>query len=37
MAEQDEVFRIISEDGEWIEIDYNGNNGFVKAQYVEVE
>ena len=37
MAEQDDVFKLISENGEWIEIDYNGNNGFVKAQYVEVE
>ncbi|WP_418583746.1 SH3 domain-containing protein [Parasutterella excrementihominis] len=27
MADEDDVYTIISEQGEWIEIDYNGNNG----------
>ena len=31
-----ETFQIISQGGQWIEIDYNGNNGFVKAEFVEI-
>ena len=30
IAEQGDEFDIITEDGEWIEIDYNNNNGYVK-------
>ena len=35
IAEQGDEFDIIAEDGEWIEIDYNGNNGYVKQEYVQ--
>lgn len=37
MADEGEIFQIISQVGDWIEIDYNGHNGFVKADFVEVE
>ena len=37
MADEDDVYTIISEQGEWIEIDYNGNNGFVKSEFVEIQ
>lgn len=36
IVNQGETFQIISQGSEWIEIDYNGNNGFVKAEFVEV-
>lgn len=36
IVDQGEVFQIISQGSEWIEIDYNGNNGFVKAEFVEI-
>ena len=35
MVDQDEVFEVISQQGDWVEINYNGNNGFVKSEYVE--
>lgn len=37
MADEGDVYTIISEQGEWIEIDYNGNNGFVKSEFVEIQ
>jgi uncharacterized protein YgiM (DUF1202 family) len=37
MVDEGETFTIISQDSEWIEIDYNGNNGFVKAEFVEID
>jgi hypothetical protein len=36
MIDQDDIYEMISNQGEWIEINYNGNNGFVKSEYVEV-
>ena len=36
IVNEGETFQIISQSSEWIEIDYNGNNGFVNADYVEV-
>lgn len=36
IVNEGETFQIISHGSEWIEIDYNGNNGFVKAEFVEV-
>lgn len=36
IVNEGETFQIIAQDSEWIEIDYNGNNGFVKAEFVEV-
>lgn len=36
IVNEGEIFQIISQGSEWIEIDYNGNNGFVKAEFVEV-
>lgn len=37
IVNEGETFPIISQDGEWIEIDYNGNNGFVKKEFVEIK
>ena len=36
IVNEGETFQIISQGNEWIEIDYNGNNGFVKAEFVEI-
>ena len=36
IVDKGEMFQIISQDSEWIEIDYNGNNGFVKTEFVEI-
>lgn len=36
IVDKGETFQIISQGTEWIEIDYNGNNGFVKAEFVEI-
>lgn len=36
IVNEGEIFQIISQGSEWIEIDYNGNNGFVKAEFVEI-
>lgn len=36
IVNEGEIFQIIAQNSEWIEIDYNGNNGFVKAEFVEV-
>lgn len=36
MIDQDDIYEIISNQGDWIEINYNGNNGFVKSEYVEM-
>lgn len=36
IVNEGETFQIIAQNSEWIEIDYNGNNGFVKAEFVEV-
>lgn len=36
IVDKGETFQIISQGSEWIEIDYNGNNGFVKAEFVEI-
>ena len=36
IVNEGETFQIISQGGQWIEIDYNGNNGFVKAEFVEI-
>lgn len=37
IVNEGETFQIISQYDEWIEIDYNGNNGFVKAEFVQVD
>lgn len=37
MADEDDVYEVISNQGEWIEINFNGNNGFVKAEFVEIQ
>lgn len=37
IVNQGETFPIISQSGEWIEIEYNGNNGFVKEEFVEIK
>ena len=36
-ANQGDEFTIISQDAQWVEIDFNGNNGFVKRQYVNIK
>ncbi len=36
IVDKGETFQIISQGSEWIEIDYNGNNGYVKAEFVEI-
>lgn len=36
MIDQDDIYEIVSNQGDWIEINYNGNNGFVKSEYVEM-
>lgn len=36
IVDKGETFQIISQGTEWIEIDYNGNNGFVKVEFVEI-
>ncbi len=33
MADEGDTFEVISRNGEWIEIDFNGNNGFIKAEF----
>lgn len=37
LANQGDEFTIISKDAQWVEIDFNGNNGFVKRQYVNIK
>ena len=37
LANQGDEFTIISQDAQWVEIDFNGNNGFVKRQYVNIK
>lgn len=37
MADKDDVFEVIAQTGEWIEINFNGNNGFVKAEFTEAQ
>lgn len=32
----DEEFEVISQNGQWVEIDYNGGSGFVSAEFVEI-
>lgn len=36
IANEGETFSIISQEDEWVEIDYNGNNGFVKKEFVDI-
>lgn len=36
MIDLDDIYEIISQQGDWIEINYNGNNGFVKSEYVQI-
>ena len=36
MIDESDVYEVISNQGEWIEINYNGNNGFVKSEYVQM-
>lgn len=36
IVDKGETFQIISQNEQWIEIEYNGNNGFVKAEFVEI-
>lgn len=36
MVEIDSAYDVLSQNGEWIEIDYNGARGFINAEFTEV-
>lgn len=35
MVDMDDVFEVVSQTGDWIEINYNGNTGYISAEFVE--
>ena len=35
MVDMDSVFDVISQKGEWIEINYNGNRGYINSEFTE--
>lgn len=36
MVDMDEMFDVISQNGSWIEINYNGTKGFISSEFTEI-
>lgn len=36
MVDMDQVFDVISQNGDWIEINYNGTTGYISSEFTEV-
>jgi hypothetical protein len=36
LVDMDDVFDVISQNGEWVEINYNGSTGYISAEFTEI-